>query len=189
LTCSLPATGDSKVRANDPRRVFDSDADDYQSRFSREALKREAYRADESFVLPKLRLDPVVKLEEQHEERRLAEMSEAERALEAARQQLAQRQNVARSDQRRLASASDWLLTELSHARVLSDVRAAEHAVKEATVHSSASRDRYNAAYSRAESLRRVAAARRDEIVRAKARVERKEQDELGILRFGRQAA
>ena len=140
-------------------------------------------------MLPKLRLDPVVKLEEQNEERRLAEMSDAERALESARQQLAQRQNVAHSDMRRSASASDWLLAELSHARSLSDVRSAEHAVTEATAHSHASRDRYNAAYSRAESLRRVAAARRDEIVTAKAKVERKEQDELGILRFGRQAA
>jgi len=157
--------------------------------FRRNVLKRAAKRAEEYFVLPKLRLDPVVKLEEQKEERRLAEMSDAERALEAARQQLAQRQNVARSDTRRSASASDWLLAELSHTRSLSDVRAAEHAVKEATAHSHASRDRYNAAYSRAESLRRVATARREEIVKAKAKVERKEQDELGILRFSREAA
>jgi flagellar biosynthesis chaperone FliJ len=157
--------------------------------FRRNVLKRAGKRAEEYFVLPKLRLDPVVKLEEQKEERRLAEMSDAERLLEAAKQQLAQRQNVARSDTRRSATASDWLLAELSHTRSLSDVRAAEHAVNEATAHSHASRDRYNAAYSRAESLRRVATARREEIVKAKAKVERREQDELGILRFGREAA
>ena len=116
-------------------------------------------------------------------------MSAAERQLVAAKEHLAQRRNSAQTDQRRCASASDWLLTDLSHARVLSDVRAAEHAVNEATAVSTTSRDRYNAAYSRAESLRRVAAARVDEIVRAKARVERREQDDLGILRFSREAA
>jgi flagellar biosynthesis chaperone FliJ len=139
-------------------------------------------------VRPKPSLDPVVKLEEKREEQRLAEMSDAARALKAAEEQLEQRLTSARSDQRRTASASDWLLTELSHARALTEVRAAEHAVKDASVESAASRDRYTAAYTRAEAIRRVAASRVQEIMLAQDRVERREQDELGVLRFGRAA-
>ena len=137
---------------------------------------------------PKTRLDPVVKLEEKREEQRLTEMSEAARALEAAEAQLEQRRAHARSDQRRTASASDWQRAELSHTRVLSEVRAAEHAVKDASVASTASRDRYTQAYTRAEAIRRVANARVEEIVLAQDRAERREHDELGVLRFGRAA-
>lgn len=138
---------------------------------------------------PKTRLDPVVKLEEKREEQRLAEMSEAARALKAAEDQLEQRRAHARSDQRHTASASYWQLAELSHARALSEVRAAEHAVNDASVASTASRDRYTQAYTRAEAIRRVAAARVEEIVLAQDRAERREHDELGVLRFGRAAA
>ena len=83
----------------------------------------------------------------------------------------------------------DWQLAELSHTRVLSEVRAAEHAVNDASVASTASRDRYTEAYTRAEAIRRVAAARVEEIVLAQDRAERREHDELGVLRFGRASA
>jgi flagellar biosynthesis chaperone FliJ len=139
-------------------------------------------------VRPKTRLDPVVKLEEQREEQRLAEMSEAARALKAAEELLEQRRAHARADQRRVSSAWDWQLTELSHTRMLSEVRSAENAVHEASAAQAASRDRYTEAYMRAEAIRRVATARADEIVRTRERVERREQDELGILRFRRAA-
>src|SRR5436189_4973869 len=127
-------------------------------------LKPAAPYAEGIFVRPKVRLDSVVKLEETREEKRLSEMSDASRALKAAEDRLAQRKADARMDLRRRASASDWLLTELSHTRALADVRAAEHAVKEATVASTASRDRYTQQYMRAEAMRRVADARADEI-------------------------
>jgi len=140
-------------------------------------------------VRPKIRLDAAVKLEERHEEQRLTELSEAGRQLKAAEEELAGRRARAVKDDRRLATASDWQLTEASHARVLSEVRAAEHAVSQATVVSTTSRDRYAAAYQRAEALRRVAATRVEEILRARERVERKEHDELGIIRFSRNAA
>jgi propanediol dehydratase small subunit len=157
--------------------------------FWNQSLKRIAGRAEELSVRPKIRLDAAVKLEERHEEARLTEMSEAGRQLKAAEEDLAQRRARAVQDERRSSSASDWLLTELSHTRVLSDVRVAETAVSQATVASSASRDRYAAAYNRAEALRRVAATRVGEILRARDRTERREQDELGIIRFARDAA
>jgi flagellar biosynthesis chaperone FliJ len=135
-------------------------------------------------VRPKLRLDAAVKLEERKEEQRLNEMSEASRQLQEAQDILAQRRANAVKDNRRRATASDWMISDLSHARVLSDVRTAEQAVTQATAVNSASRDRYAAAYQRAEALRRVAATRVEEILKARDKAERKEHDELSVIRF-----
>jgi flagellar biosynthesis chaperone FliJ len=140
-------------------------------------------------VRPKIRLDPVVKLEEQREEQRLREMAEAARHLTNAESVLSDKRASARADERRTSSAWDWQLAELSHTRALSDVRAAEHAVTEAVKVSGASRDRYTAAHAKAEAIRRVAALRVDEIVQARDKAERREHDELGILRFARREA
>lgn len=133
---------------------------------------------------PKLRLDAAVKLEERKEEQRLNEMSEATRQLQEAQDILTQRRANAIKDNRRRATASDWMISDLSHARVLSDVRTAEQAVTHATAANSASRDRYAAAYQRAEALRRVAATRVEEILKARDKAERKEHDELSVIRF-----
>ena len=133
---------------------------------------------------PKIRLDAAVKLEERKEEQRLNEMSEAGRQLKEAEEVLSQRRAKAVKDSRRSSTASDWLLSDLSHARVLSDVRTAEQAVTQAAAASTASRDRYASAYQRAEALRRVAATRVDEILKARDRAERKEHDDLGVILY-----
>lgn len=140
-------------------------------------------------VRPKLRLDPVVKLEEQREELRLREMAEASRKLKTATELLANMRASAAADERRSSRAWDWQLAELSHTRALSDVRAAEHAVLSASEESSVTRVRYTAAHSRAEAIRKVADARAGEIMQARASAENRELDELAILRFGRRAA
>lgn len=137
-----------------------------------------------SIVRPKIRLDPVVKLEEQREERSLRAMAEASRKLQTAEELLVQRRASAKTDQRRLASASDWQLAELSHTRALSDVRSAEQAVQAAGQESSVSRDRYAVVHSKAEALRRVAAVRVGEIVQAREAAERRALDDIAILRF-----
>ena len=125
---------------------------------------------------PKIRLDPVVKLEEQREELRLREMAEAGRKLKSAEEVLAETRARAASDARRTASASDWLLAELSHTRALSDVRAAEHAVRSVSDESTATRTRYTAARAKAEALRRVADLRVNEIIQAREATERREE-------------
>jgi flagellar export protein FliJ len=135
---------------------------------------------------PKTRLDPVIKLEEQKEERRLHEMAAARRQVKSARDALAHAQEAARKDQRRLASAVDWQLAEVAHTRALQDVRTAEHEVKAASEAAGLSRDRYAEAHARAEALRRVAAARVDEIVTARDKAEHRELDEIGVQRFNR---
>ena len=138
---------------------------------------------------PKIRLDPIVKLQEQTEEQRLREMAEADRKLRLAEDILVTSRLRAATDTRRTASASDWILSEMSHARALSDVRVAEQAVRSATDTSKVSRDEYTAARAKAEALRRVADARVNEILAARAAVERRELDEIGILRFAQQRA
>ena len=138
---------------------------------------------------PKIRLDPVVKMQEQHEETRLREMAEAGRKLKTAEDQLAASRARAQADERRHATASDWQLAELSHTRALCDMRAAENAVRSASTESSATRDRYTVAHSKAEALRKVAALRVAEIIEARAKTERKELDDVAILRHGRRVA
>jgi flagellar biosynthesis chaperone FliJ len=140
-------------------------------------------------VRPKIRLDPVVKLEEQREELRLREMADAGRRLKTAEEQLAETRARAGTDDRRPASAWDWQLAELSHARALSDVRAAEQAVNSASDESVVTRDRYSVAHSRAEALRKVAEVRVAEILAARNVAERREQDDLAILRHRRPRA
>jgi flagellar biosynthesis chaperone FliJ len=140
-------------------------------------------------VRPKIRLDPVIKLEEQREELRLREMADAGRRLKTAEDLLAETRARAETDDRRPASAWDWQLAELSHARALSDVRAAEQAVTSASDESVVTRDRYSAAHSRAEALRKVAEVRVAEILAARNVAERREQDDLAILRHRRHRA
>jgi flagellar biosynthesis chaperone FliJ len=137
-------------------------------------------------VRPKIRLDPVVKLEEQREELRLREMAEAGRILKTAEDALTASRARAVADERRSASASDWLLAELSHTRALSDVRAAEHAVRSANDESEATRTRYTQAHSKAEALRRVADIRVGEIIQAREASERRELDEIAVLSYAR---
>jgi hypothetical protein len=76
-----------------------------------------------------------------------------------------------------------------SHTRALSDVRAAEHAVRSASDESTATRSRYTAARAKAEALRRVADLRVSEIIQAREATERRELDELAILGYARRNA
>jgi flagellar biosynthesis chaperone FliJ len=177
----------SKARAKFSRRVCDSVAPSFKGQdCSSSNIPGMPKRL---FVRPKIRLDPVVKLEEQREELRLREMAEAGRRLKTAEELLADKRTRAGADERRLASACDWQLAELSHTRALSDVRAAEQVVRAASEDSNVTRDRYSAAHSRAEALRKVAEVRVGEIIQARDTAERREQDEMAILRHGRRQA
>jgi flagellar biosynthesis chaperone FliJ len=133
---------------------------------------------------PKTRLDPVIKREEKNEERTRLEMAAAGRKVKSAEEALSGAQNAARSDHRRTATATDWLLAEIAHTRALHEVRTAEYEVKSATLAEGASRAVYTAAHAKAESLRRVAQARVDEILSARDKAESRELDEMGLLIF-----
>jgi flagellar biosynthesis chaperone FliJ len=133
---------------------------------------------------PKTRLDSVIKLEEEKEERRLREMAAAGRQVKSAEETLTGARAAARTDHRRAASATDWLVAEMAHTRALGDVRSAENAVETATSAEGASRQAYTQAHSKAEALRRVAQARVDEILSAREKAESKELDEIGVITF-----
>ena len=133
---------------------------------------------------PRTRLDPVIKLEERNEERKLNEMAAAGRKVKSAEETLSDAQHAARTDHRHPAAAQDWQLAELAHTRALHDVRAAEHAVKSATEAEGASRAAYTQAHAKAEALRRVAQARVDEILAAREKAEARELDEIGLRTF-----
>jgi flagellar export protein FliJ len=144
----------------------------------------QATPAENQFMRPKTRLDPVIKLEEQKEERKLAEMAAAGRQVRSAEQTLADARSRAEADHRRAATAIDWQITEMAHARALVDVHNAERAVSHAHAVATTSREAYRVVHSKAEALRRVAATRVEEILMARAKAEAKELDELGVLTF-----
>jgi flagellar biosynthesis chaperone FliJ len=147
-------------------------------------LKSRLRHAEAKVMRPKTRLDPVIKLEEKNEERRLQEMAAAARQRQSAEEALSGAKRAATTDHRHLAPAMDWQLAEIAHTRALHDVRTAEHAVKSATASEASSRKLYTAAHSKAEALRRVAQARVDEIIAAREKTETREMDEVGLVLF-----
>ncbi len=120
--------------------------------------------AETKDMRPRTRLDPVIKIEEKNEERKLREMAAANRKVKSAEEALVGARDAARTDHRRAASATDWMLAENAHTRALSEVRKAEREVKVATDEEGKARGAYTIAHSKAEALRRVAQARVDEI-------------------------
>lgn len=133
---------------------------------------------------PRTRLDPVIKIEEKNEERKLREMAEANRKAKSAEEALVGARDAARTDHRRAAPATDWMLAENAHTRALSDVRKAEREVTVANDEEGKARGAYTIAHSKAEALRRVAQARVDEILATREKAESKELDEIGLVTF-----
>lgn len=138
------------------------------------------------FVKPATRLDVVVKLRERDEERTRTLLADSERAAKLAAEQAAAAQARARQDGRKAGSAADWQLLDAAHGRARLDAANAEQAAGAADAHLEATRQQYSLAYQRAETIRRVAETRRAEMVAEADAKERKELDELAVLRFAR---
>ena len=155
-----------------------------EEKFCAAHLKSPGERAESMGMRPKTRLDSVIKLEEEKEERRLQEMAAAGRQVKSAEAALTGAREAARTDHRRAASATDWMVAEIAHTRALLDVRSAENAVKSAAAAEGASRNAYTQAHSKAEALRRVAQARVDEILTTREKAESKELDDIGLMSF-----
>jgi flagellar biosynthesis chaperone FliJ len=153
-------------------------------KFVRHPLKSCAGHAEGQDMRPKTRLDPVIKIEEKKEERKLLEMAAAGQRVKTAQEALVDAQSRARADHRRSATAMDWQLAEVAHARALHEVSSAERNVKSAAVEAAVTREAYKAAYAKAEALRRVAATRVEEILAAHSKAEDKVLDEIGTVQF-----
>jgi glucuronate isomerase len=152
-------------------------------REARAGLQRGWGSTDEWFVKPATRLDVVVKLRERDEERTRTVLADSERAAKQAAEQAAAAQLRARQDGRKAGSAADWMLLDAAHGRARQEAATAEQAAGAADAQLAASREQYSSAYQRAETIRRVADARRAEMIAEAEMRERKELDEIAVVR------
>lgn len=136
----------------------------------------------------KTRLDPVVRIEETREEKCLIELAAANRTVMAAEQALEQARARADHDGRR-GAAADWDMAEQAHARAIAEVASAYRTLQEARTTADQTRARYLEVHSRAEAVRRLATNRREELQQERDKAERKEVEELQILRHRPRAA
>jgi flagellar export protein FliJ len=135
---------------------------------------------------PAVRLDTVVKLKERDEDRARRELADAQSTAAAAARALSEAQTRARGEGRQRGTAAEWLLADSAHVRALQEVRKAETVVRAADEKVGASRLRFVGARNTAEAMRRVADARRAEVVREAESLERKQLDEVSMLLFVR---
>jgi flagellar export protein FliJ len=138
-------------------------------------------------VPPKTRLDAVVKVREREEDTARIQLSEDQRKQLAAAAALEEAKARARHDARTSGRAVDWDLADRAHQRALLDARLAEHAANAATEKVGNSRDKYVAAYAKAEAMRRVVETRRADIIKEREKAEAKRMDEMATLLFARE--
>lgn len=130
------------------------------------------------------RLDTVFRLRETEEDRARQALADAQRTVDAAKNQLSAAAARAAADHRTLNSAAHWSLIETAHARALQEARQAERAVQKAADGLSQSRAHYLGAHTRTEALRKAIEARRAETLREQSQAERKYMDEIAMLLF-----
>src|SRR5262249_1569385 len=135
---------------------------------------------------PALRLDAVVKLREDEEEKARVQLAEAQRQAELAEREAEAARARTREDSRRRGMAAEGEWTGVAHFRALPEASRAAGGVLAANEKVVAQRDQYNTAYKRAESIRRVAESRRAELYAEAERAERKQLDEVGVLMYMR---
>ncbi len=134
---------------------------------------------------PKSRLDPVVRLQEHRENRSLADLADANQKSSKADAALKEARLRTASDSRVPGNAADWLLAETAHARALGEAASAQRNAHQASEIAGGARVQYLAVHARTEALRRVAEARRSEIVIESSRTERKLAEDLYVTRLG----
>jgi flagellar export protein FliJ len=135
-------------------------------------------------MTPKTRLDPLVRMRERHEESALEGLARAQRSLGLAHERLRSARAQASADQRGSGDSSMWAAEEAAHARVVHEVRGAEHEVQKATGGEHAARTAYERAWRDAEASRRLREKARRAIVHEAERREQKALDDLATLVF-----
>jgi len=133
-------------------------------------------------------LDTVVRLREREEEKAAQSVAKAESAVRLAVERRDEAHARQMQDDRARRDVSDWETSELAHHRALADEKSAEKELEQARRTASQVRATYTSAHQRAEGVRRVADARRQESIREENRVEAKQLDEVASLRFNRKA-
>lgn len=131
----------------------------------------------------KHRLDSVVKLRKQDEDRALTGLVEAQKRNASADAALEAARDRTRRDDRQRGPVADWEIADSAHLTALREMREAERAAKAAVEQLTRARGEFLAAHVRVEAVRRVAEQRTENALREADDRERKELDELAILR------
>lgn len=135
------------------------------------------------------RLDVVVKVKERAEEKAGQALANAERAVRSAQERLEVAKARTSQDSRARADVSQWAVQELAHHRALLDANKAKQEVDQLKKAAETVRAHYVSANRAAEVVRRVADARRDELMKEAARNEDKQLDEAASMLWFRKAS
>jgi flagellar export protein FliJ len=135
-------------------------------------------------MTPRTRLDKVVQIRERAADDALAGLARARTAADSARDRLAHAVRATRHDARAAGPVELWQLDELAHRRALQAVRSAEGEVRQAAQGEVSARDGYAAAHQKKEIVSRVQERRRAELVLELEKRERRDADEIAMLRF-----
>ncbi len=127
-----------------------------------------------------------MKLRERDEEKAAQALAKADRAVTSAQAAHEDAKARAMMDFRARNDVSQWELQELAQHRALAEEKKAAQLVAAAKAVASKSRDVFTVTHQRAEVVRRVADARRDELTRELDRSETKQLDEVAGLLFNR---
>ncbi|MFT3709068.1 MAG: flagellar FliJ family protein [Archangium sp.] len=128
------------------------------------------------------RLDVVVQVKERVEEKAGLALAKAETAVRSAQDRLEVAKQNAKADHRARGDVSQWEMQELAHRRALSDVSKANKEVESLKKSAETVRAHFVNANRAAEVVRRVADARRDELMKEQARNEDKQLDEAASM-------
>lgn len=137
-------------------------------------------------MAPRTRLDRLVWIRERREESALTHLAGAEQRLVSARAELGRRAAVAGADARSSGNAALWDLDDVARRRALQAVKVAEGQVAAAASVRDAARQTWSSAHQGTEVATRICERKRSEIRADAARRDRREADEVAVLRFCR---
>lgn len=137
-------------------------------------------------MAPRTRLDRLVWIRERREETALVELAGAEQRLDSARTELGRRVAAAGTDSRCSGDAALWALDDAAHRRALQAVKLAEGQVQSAATAREVARQGWSAAHQGTEVATRIAERKRAEVRADAERRDRRNADEVAVLRFAR---
>lgn len=129
-----------------------------------------------------MRLDAVIRVKERVEERAGQELVRVESAVTAAKSKVEDARRAASQDFRARSDVSHWEVTETAHHRALVNVKLAQKELESLQKSAHVVRGQYLDAHRSAETVRRVAANRREEAARQLSKAEDKALDDVASL-------
>ena len=131
------------------------------------------------------RLDKLVTLRENAEEKALENLGKKEAQVRQAAQLAEQAWAKAKRDDRFKADASHWAVIELGHQRATQHAKLAQQELERRQTVAAQARVEHHAAHQQTAVVRRVADTRREQLRVELARQDQKAADELSALMFG----